>query len=345
MTNLTIPNDPNIVLPPSVRAIIANADAYYQDENPEAAEATADDNTVDTSAAQPAPTAQVEPQSSSETKVNLTSESNDDDQTWEHKYKSMKGRYDRSQDQIRAMSEQIQSMQNVMATMQMERNTPANLPDDAGSQRLITEDEERDYGQDFLKVVGKKAKEEFNVEVSGLRNELAELKAKMQGVNGYVAQNERQTMLRQMDERLPVWRDINVADEFKDWLALPDPYSGAIRHDMLKAAYAENNTPRVLAFFDGFLAEEAALAPSGARQDTTGQQPSPGKVSLETLAAPGRAKTAAGSTAPAEKPFFTRAQIAAFYADCSTGKYRGKDAEKDKLEKQIFEAQQDGRIR
>jgi hypothetical protein len=62
-----------------------------------------------------------------------------------------------------------------------------------------------------------------------------------------------------------------------------------------------------------------------------------------TLAAPGRAKSAAAA-APAEKPFFTSAQITRFYADVNSGKYRGREADKAKLEAQIFDAQREGRI-
>ncbi len=36
---------------------------------------------------------------------------------------------------------------------------------------------------------------------------------------------------------------------------------------------------------------------------------------------------------------------AATYADVAAGKYRGKEAEKDRLEGQIFEATRDGRVR
>ena len=150
-------------------------------------------------------------------------------------------------------------------------------------------------------------------------------------------------MLDHLDTKLANWREINVNDDFKEWLRLPDPYSGAIRFDMLRAAYAENNAPRVLAFFNGFLAEEAALAPSSGEPDPTAETVK--KVPLETLAAPGRAKTAAGNNAPAEKPIFTRAQIAKFYADAAAGKYRGKEVERDRFEKQIFEAEREGRIR
>lgn len=216
--------------------------------------------------------------------------------------------------------------------------------DETKPERLITDDEVKDYGEDFLKVVGKKAKEELNPEVAALKREIADLKSQLAGVGGYVAQDARQRMHSYLDQNVPNWQEINYDENFKNWLRLPDAYSGAIRHDMLKAAYAENNAPRVLAFFKGFLAEEAALAPAGAEPDPKATTVE--RVPLETLAAPGRAKTAAGNSgAPAEKPIFTRAQIAKFYADSTAGKYRGKEKERDALERQIFEAERDGRIR
>ena len=108
-------------------------------------------------------------------------------------------------------------------------------------------------------------------------------------------------------------------------------------------AFERNDTPRVQAFFTGFLAEEAALDPASGE---TGRTEAPAnKVSLENLAAPGRAKSAAATNAPAEKPIFTRAQIAKFYADAAAGKFKGRDAERDRLERQIFEAEREGRIR
>lgn len=112
---------------------------------------------------------------------------------------------------------------------------------------------------------------------------------------------------------------------------------------MLKAAYAQGDARRVLAFFNGFLAEEAATSPAEAEPEVETARVS--KVPLQNLAAPGRAKSAASNSAPAEKPIFTRAQIATFYADVAAGRYRGKDADKVKLETQIFEAQREGRIR
>lgn len=263
------------------------------------------------------------------------------DETWEHKYKSVHGRYVRSQEQIRQLAEQITNLQNVIATMQA---APSVKIPELQAERLITEEEEKDYGQDFLNVVGKKAKEELLPIVKQYEAKITELEARLQGVSGVMAQDTQAKMLATLDDKLPDWREINRKKEFLDWLQLPDPYSGDIRHNMLKAAYAQSNASRVLAFFNGFLAEEAAVAPAMGEPDP--QTTTVAKVPLTNLAAPGRAKSAAGSTStPAEKPIFTRAQITRFYADVAANKYRGRDAEKAKMETQIFEAQREGRIR
>lgn len=328
--------DPNVKTPDAVKAIAARAQAAF-----DAAYARpADEAPVDDSApasAEPPATQVVEVFAPPPTEQ--PAQKQVDDQSWEHRYKSMKGRYDRSEAQIAAMSEQITSMQNVIATMQITRPDPA--PAELRAERFITPEEEQDYGPDFLNVVGKKAKEELLPIVSKYEAKISDLEEKLKSVGNHFQQDAMSRMEASLDERLPNWREVNFEPEFIKWLKLPDPYSGAIRHELLKAAYQRSDTPRVLAFFNGFLSEEAATDPARVQPDQAVSAP---KVPLETFAAPGRAKTAA-ATAPAEKPIFTRAQIAQFYAASAAGKYRGREAEKDRIESQIFEAEREGRIR
>jgi hypothetical protein len=336
--------DESVMIPAAVKAAGAAAEAYYQQEAQGTANGDQEAKPEEISAEIEAkePEARQE-----ETKSGVTFESSpeakpEDEQSWEHRYKSMKGRFDRSQDQIRSLSEQIQSLQGVISTMQATSPAPASAEAEAAIERLITPEEESDYGSEFLKVVGKKAREELLPVINKYEAKIAQLEGQLQGVGGKIAQDARQHMLTQLDERLPNWREINRDETFLNWLQLPDLYSGAIRHELLKAAYERNDAPRVAAFFTGFLAEEAAVAPANGE---AGRSEAPAKPSLDQFAAPGRAKSAAATTAPAEKPFFTRAQIAKFYADAAAGKYRGRDADRDRLEKQIFDAQREGRIR
>lgn len=351
MKEVTLPHDPNIKLPAAVRAAAARSDEIIKAMNAQegvTSESNGEQPAPQTSepaqtASEPAqPVAESQPPKENPKQGTKESASSDDESSWERRYNSMKGRFDRAQSQVKDLSEQIQSLQNVIATMQVQA-TSQPLPE-VQVEKLITEDEERDYGQDFLKVVGKKAKEEIVPIIKGYEAKIAELEKKLQGVNSVVTQDSHAKLMTTLDEKLPTWRDLNTNEDFLSWLRLPDPFSGVIRHDMLKAAYAAGNASRVLAFFNGFLAEEAAVAPAKGDSDDVPTE-TVAKVPLAKLAAPGRAKTAAGNSAPAEKPIFTRAQIASFYADVANGKYRGKDADKNKLEALIFEAQREGRIR
>ena len=338
--------DPNVKIPNAIKATSARADAAFKAAyTPETEE---NDGVPKENEETPADGSEGKEAKASEDKTEKPAEGSteqppakgEEDQSWEHRYKSMKGRYDRAETQLRAMSDQISSLQNVIATMQV--TAPVSAKADTTMERLITAEEENDYGSEFLTVVGKKAKEELLPIVKGYEAKIAELEERLKNVGGYVQQDARARMEDMLDDRVPTWRDINFDPNFISWLKLPDPYSGAIRHDMLKAAYERNDAPRVTAFFNGFLAEEAATDPA---REETGRTEAPAKPSLDRFAAPGRAKTAAASGAPAEKPIFTRANIAKFYADSAAGKYRGKEAEKDRLEAQIFEAEREGRIR
>ena len=344
-TPVTSIPDPNQKLPPAVLAAAARSEEMFKQlqesaaapEAEEADDAEQQEQASETSAAtlaEDAPKQEVR---------QATTEVSEDDQSWEHRYRSMKGRFDRSQDQLRAMQDEIANLRSVIATMQVAAPVREETPVEIRAEKLITPEEEQDYGTEFLAVVGKKAKEELAPVIGQYEKKIRDLEQRLAGFGDYVDQDAKSRMLSQLDSRMPQWRELNRDQRFLDWLKLPDAYSGVIRHELLKAAYERNDSPRVLAFFNGFLAEEAAVAPETTEQDPGAAAPT--KVSLDKFSAPGRAKSAAASSAPAEKPFFTRAQIAQFYADVNAGKFRGRDAQKAKLEAQIFEATRDGRIR
>jgi hypothetical protein len=344
--------DETVKVPAAIRAAAAQADelfkAAYNNPIEEGTEASTGAEEV-ASEGKPSvetfetPAKELAPEVKSEVRDENKSE---EDQSWEHRYKSMKGRFDRSQDQIRQMSEQITNLQLVVSNLEMRApdNDSNNYSKDP-SERLITAEEENDYGAEFLSVVGKKAREELLPIVRGYEDKISRLEAQLKGVNGHFAQSAKQKMLSDLDERISNWRDVNKQPEFLEWLELPDLYSGAIRHELLKAAYERNNAPQVAAFFNGFLAEEAAMRPAGSAEATNGAPRRAPAVDPASLAAPGRAKSAASASAPAEKPFFTGAEIAKFYADVASGKFRGNEAEKDRIEAQIFDATRNKRVR
>jgi hypothetical protein len=275
------------------------------------------------------------------------------DSEWENRYKAMKGRYERAENTVRQLTDRLGSLEQVIATLEV-RSAGTTEEDTSASKRqtLVTPEEIETYGTDYIDFARRLAKEEVSAEMEDLKRTVNVLSSRLNGVNGYVEQNARSQMLGQLDRDLSNWREINGNQDFLSWLALPDPFSGVIRHDMLRSAFERNDTPRVLAFFNGFLAEEAALAPAEHGNGNNGREVtsqgnnlrSTPKIPLASLAAPGRARPAAGSNPPVEKPVITRASIAKFYADVASGKYRGRDADKNRYENSIFAAEREGRI-
>src|SRR4029453_5355696 len=69
-----------------------------------------------------------------------------------------------------------------------------------------------------------------------------------------------------------------------------------------------------------------------------------GRPSLEDFAAPGKARSAPQDNLPPDKPTYTSAWIARFLGDKRTGKYRGREADPDAIERDIYQAQHEGRI-
>ena len=76
-----------------------------------------------------------------------------------------------------------------------------------------------------------------------------------------------------MDSLLPGWQDLNRDPNFIAWTKRSDVYSGLNRQELLQKAWYAGDSNRVAAFFQGFLAEEAATDPAAAqaRQQAQGE--------------------------------------------------------------------------
>lgn len=265
-----------------------------------------------------------------------------DEKEWENRYKSMKGRYDALQSQMAEQSQEIGNLRSLIASLKAQAPiTPA--PTTTEVKKLVTKEEEDEYGPELVDLIGRKAMEVAAQMTASQQAKIDALEARLGDVGQHIGQSTRNQLFASLDTAVPNWKELNNDPKFISWLQLPDVYSGDIRHKMLNAAFEANDGSRVAAFFKGFLAEEAATAPAAIETAPTPEES--GKVPLEELAAPGRAKSAATSAVPAEKPFFTSAQITKFYTDVAAGRYKGKETERAKLEKQIFSAQSEGRIR
>lgn len=360
--NTQLPEDPSVKIPAAVRRAAAAADQIHKEAyNPEPQDPPQDPPQNDppqdppkpgvSADGQPPLTAKpAEPASRQQSEpvaplaVPETAPNGND--SWEQRYKTIKGRWDRQQTTVNQLSARIGELERLLASAQATAATAPKDPPkpDASQTVVLSEEDKQTWGEDMLSVVARQARLAVKADLDARDRKIAELEAQLGGVSSFVSQDAHKNMLNRLDADLPSWREQNENPEFLNWLRLPDAYSGAIRGDLLRQAWGQNDAHRVLAFFRGFLSEEAAVAPAEPETPPPAQQ---GKVSLDSLAAPGRARsaTAAQPAGTPEKPIITRAQVTQFYADVAAGRYHGQDAKKASDEAMIFAAQREGRIR
>lgn len=326
--------DTNVSVPRAVREASQRADKLHAQQHGEAEPQIAGVPNEPVNIITPPPATAPTP---------VTPTGNDKPVDWEHRYRSMEGRYDQASGTIQMMAQQLADLNLLVNTMNAAKTTPAPAATAAQAASLLSAQEIQDYGADFLDVVGKKAQEVIGKDIADIKSVIGNLAQKVNGVAATTEKSAFDDMLEFLDKSVDRWRQINVMDQFLSWLRLQDPYSGGIRHELLKAAWARHDGKRVAAFFNGFIADEAAMAqPSSVTPAPAGDK-IPAKPLLSDFAAPGRAKTAAAPSSP-EKPEFKRSDVAKFYLDVAANKYKGRDADKDRIEQQIFEAGKDGRI-
>jgi len=274
----------------------------------------------------------------------------EDEPSWEQRFRSQAGRLEQANKANQALVDRMAALEQQLALLKVrgaeeQAQQPAQPP---ARPKLVTDKEAEEYGDEFLQVVGKRAKEEFLPEFDSLAQRLKRLEGRVEGVGTIIDKTQQSNIYTGLAESVPEWRDINKSPEFKQWLQVPDPYSGRRRHDMLTEAFSRHETGRVVSFFRGFLTEATGL-PQTPQAKEPSAPPLPNgngsgkKPSLEQFAAPGRARSAPQDVPP-DKPVYTHAWIAKFMDDKLTGKYRGREADADAVERDIYLAQHEGRI-
>lgn len=275
----------------------------------------------------------------------------EDGQSWEQRFKSQAGRLEQATRANQQLHDRLAQLEQTLTVLQARGVEPPPPPQPKQKPKLITPEEENDFGTELLGVVGKRAREEFAPEFEDLAERLKRLEGRVDGATQVVERSQTQTVYQTLTNAVPEWRQINRSPDFLAWLEQPDAFSGRRRNDMLQEAFSRHETNRVIAFFQGFLTEATGL-PSGSSSPgnlapplapPNGAGNGSGKPSLEDFAAPGRARSAPQNLPP-EKPTYTQAWIEKFMADKRTGKYRGREADADAIERDIYQAQHEGRI-
>jgi hypothetical protein len=330
MAEALAPIDESVKIPEAVKAAAAKAESFYTPTEPEKTQEPSETQAQEPAVAQAPEPVQapppVEPPPSNETeqlRAELAKRERD--------YNALLGRNAQQRDYIAMQQNQLSQMSNPRSWAQPQQAKP-----------LISDEERKAYGDDALSVMERKAREVVQPVVDQMQARTIQLERQIQQVRS-------NDVFSELDRKMPDWETINDSNVWKEWLALPDVYSNMVRQQLLEAAFSAGDAGRILAFFRGFQAEH----PEHAGQETQAPQSAPPQrapvrkaaVSLESLAAPGRASSSPPPALTSEAPTISSKDVTQFYRDVTQGRYNGREEAKAAREAQIHAAVRDGRVR
>lgn len=263
-------------------------------------------------------------------------------ETYAQRWRSLQGSYNATVRQKSELEQRVQQMEQLLATLsQSQSSAPAQTEKEAEPVRYVTEQEASEYGES-IDVMRKVSREELVpvaqrlAQIEGLLQQMqATVVPQVQAVSQRQQMSAEQQFWSDLTNYVPNWREVNDNDGFQSWLLEIDPLTGVNRQTYLEDAQRSLDAHRVSAFFRTWLEStgQASVAQSN---------PKPA-AELEKQVAPGRSRGAGSATSKQPKTY-TPDDIKKFFDDVRSGKYKGREQERDRIERDIFSAQREGRI-
>jgi len=328
-----------MAIPAQIRKQSEAIAKLYEDLNPtEGAPAPAEDEVVQQpeangeggAAAEPAPAEQGRPGTPKE------------EQTTEQRYRTLQGMYNADTARLRAENNQLSQRVGQLEQLISSLSAPQQTPAQAAAAKLITDKDVEEYGES-IEVMRRAAREELSVrdqKIAELERLVMQVQTnvvpKVESVVQRQALNAEQMFWSELSAEVPDWREINANQDFHSWLLEVDPLSGMTRQTYLDSAQNQLDARRVAGFFRTWQSLNSGSVAQQTRNAAATQ--------LEKQVAPGRGRTATGTSAAADAKSYSRADVSKFFDDVRKGLYKGREQERDRIERDIFAAQREGRI-
>ena len=267
--------------------------------------------------------------------------------TYRSRWLSLQGLYQRQTGELHDLRGRLQQMEQLLGTMQAATVAPSQAQTPAGDQ-FISDKDVQDFGADLVDMSRRAAKEENRAlldTVSQLRAEIASLRGvvpAVQNVQRQQAVSAEEKFFAELTRVLPGWEAINQQPDFHRWLLSPDPMTGIARQTYLEDAHRSADVRRAFAIFQQFSQLSGQPAGQSDGQNAPTQVPV-SKKELEMQVAPGRVLSAPPPQQQQAKTW-TPQEVTKFYGDVRRGVYKGREQERASIERDIFQAQREGRF-
>lgn len=263
---------------------------------------------------------------------------------WEQRYNTLQGKYNTElpelRGQVRSLQEMLTSMQSQRApetTFERPQRQPSQLPPTP-----IPQEDIESYGEDLINGVQRWSEAKITPKMAELERRLAMVEGGNQQLQSYTAQ---QSVDQALNRAVPDWDAINHDPNFIHWLSQVDMLSGQTRKAMIDQAYTSGDANRTIAFFRAYKNEQTVTGQTPGTQSVQTDN-SAERLPLAELAVPGRGQSVP-SPAPGapERRIWTATQVNQFYRSKQRGQWVGREAEADRIERDIIAAPAEGRFR
>ncbi len=252
------------------------------------------------------------------------------EETWQQKYKTLKGMYDaevpRLHADLRDLKAQVDNLRKAAETKPAEPAKPAK------PEKLVTDADVQAFGEDLIEVQRKVAREvaaEFRGELDAMKAENEKLREQLNTTGTQVSEASFEQRLYRL---VPDFQAVNADERWIGWLNEVDPLLRAPRKSVAQEAFNRGDAEAVAHYIGMF---KASVAPV--------EQPRDKAAELEKQIQPQRS-AATAPVSPAAKTY-TDAQVQKMFQKSVELSARGQREEAAKLEAEIDAAYREGRVR
>jgi hypothetical protein len=267
-----------------------------------------------------------------------------DEENLTQKYRTLQGMYNaevpRLHAQNRELNSRVQQLEQLLATITSQQSAPqSNGP----VTQFITDKDQEEYGEslDVMRRAARQELSEADARIAQLERTIQQMQGtlipQVSSLQHRQVVNAEQKFWSDLSATVPNWNDINSDAAFQSWLLEVDPLTGISRQTILEDAQRNLEVNRVSNFFKSWLeiSGQANVAQNTRRATTASE--------LERQVTPGRSRSTGNPTGNTAKTY-SRDDINNFFRDVRDGKYKGREADRDRIERDIFAAQREGRI-
>jgi outer membrane murein-binding lipoprotein Lpp len=251
------------------------------------------------------------------------------EETWQQKYKTLKGMYDA---EVPRLHSDVRELRSQMDRLQKAAETPKPESKPAKMEKLVTDADVQAFGEDLIEVQRKVAREvaaEFRGELDAMRVENEKLREQLTTTGTQVSEASFEQRLYRL---VPDFQAVNADDRWIGWLNEVDPLLRAPRKSVAQDAFNRGDAEAVAHYIGMF---KSSVAPA--------EQPSDRAAELEKQIQPKR--SAATAPVSQQAKTYTDAQIQKMFQKSVELSSRGQREEATKLEAEIDAAYRDGRVR